>query len=114
MWEWSHTNEAYAAAEKNLRNMHKDRLDIIWAEWMSYGPREQYEDGFNSEAYPRHHKQAQNIPSDILADAIWERAAEQALCTNGGHEAYICPFHCGPHMVSFSDESDLEPLAERI
>lgn len=42
-----------------------------------------------------------------LAESIWSRMEELATCTNGGWEAYCCPFGCGPHMVSFSS------LAER-
>lgn len=44
------------------------------------------------------------IHKDVLVDDIWERASNLATCTNGGHDAWMCPFGC--HMVSFSTFSE--------
>ena len=47
-----------------------------------------------------------NIPNyyskEQLTELIYKFASEQAECTNGGHEAYVCPYNC--HLVSFSRE----------
>ncbi len=102
MWSWSHTNEAYATAEQNLQALEHDTLAEIWAEWLSdSGP--EATNRFNQETYPLNHESALGLPDDVLAEAIWERAVEQAECSNGGYRAYMCPFQCGPHGVSFGD-----------
>ena len=105
-WEWSHTNEAYADAKRRLEQLDEETLAEIWAEWLSHGSREDSVDfggGFDSEAYPGHLAAAKELPGDVLAEAIWDKAAEYRTCSNGGWEAYMCPFHCGPHSVSFGE-----------
>jgi hypothetical protein len=37
--------------------------------------------------------------ADILSELIWELAEGQRTCTNGGWEAWVCPFGC--HTVPF-------------
>ena len=43
---------------------------------------------------------AKTLANDVLADAIWDFASNKLKdCDNGGHNAYVCPFHC--HEVPF-------------
>lgn len=68
---------------------------------------------------------AGRIAKDTLVDSIWEKAGKLATCTNGGWGAWMCPFGCDCHMVSFSTfaermaeakkrKRDNEPLAKMI
>ena len=56
--------------------------------------------------YEKALKKAGKLSNDELADHIWQYASERQRCTNGGHYAYMCPFHCGCHEVSFTYEGD--------
>jgi len=47
---------------------------------------------------------AKDVPDDVLADYIYERAETQSLAENGGHNAYCCPYGCGCHTVSLDLE----------
>jgi len=112
-WSWSHTQAAYEAAEKNLRALPKETLDIIFAEWRAAqgkGGIIHDHNEFNQKKYDRALAYAQSMTDEVLADFIWEQASEYATCDNGGHEAWMCPSGCGCHTVSFSapDESDDE------
>lgn len=112
-WEWSHTAEAYADAEHNLHNLPVDELRIIWAEWKAKANREDYADGFDSDRYDAALIDAGEMNAEQLADAIWENASEQRDCSNGGHEAYMCPFGCGPHCVPFDRQhSEEQPCTQ--
>lgn len=101
-WSWSHTNEAYQYAREQVAAQERDWLETVYAEWKaSHG-----DDNLNEEAYKEHLEKAKQLPDDILADFIWEKMEEQATCTNGGWEAWCCPFGCGCHMVPFSEEEE--------
>jgi hypothetical protein len=90
--------------------MPRKTLEVIYAEWIAHRP----DDGpehFDQKAYAKALVEAGNLPDDTLADFVWEKAEELATCTNGGWEAYVCPFGCGPHTVPFSApqaENELE------
>lgn len=109
-WSWSHTDEAYATAERNLRALSKETLEIIFAEWRAAQDRHGVVDEqlLANRKYARALEHAKTLPADVLADFIWEKASAQATCDNGGFAAWMCPYGCGPHCVSFSDpgESD--------
>lgn len=124
-WGWSHTQEAYRDAEANLRALPVNRIAEIWAEW---GAAIHPEYGEPELRVNKYHKLVaifyQHLLSDTLQDlreygvdgilkpayleyafsAIWAEAKEQATCTNGGWEAWLCPFGCGCHMVPFDRE----------
>ena len=105
-WEWSHTPEAYANAYANLQNRPREWLETVWAEWEA----SEYDTGIGFRAmdlrqYEAALAKAKELPEDTLADAIWERMAEQATCTNGGFEAWACPYGCRCHLVPFDLES---------
>jgi hypothetical protein len=110
-WSWSHTNEAYANAEENLRSMPKEKLEIIFAEWRAaQGKGGIIEDcgNFDERKYTRALAYAKTLDDETLADFIWERASEAATCDNGGFEAWMCPSGCGCHCVSFSPPDEPE------
>lgn len=126
-WSWSHTTEAYEYARGKLHRMSQKNLGIIWAEWKTYQKaqadkleEEQKEaeendwpipdyvtpsTDFDQEYYAEQLKEAKaiikRVDKDALADEIWEWACEYATCTNGGWEAWMCPYGCGCHMVPF-------------
>ncbi len=108
-WEWSHSVEAYQAAERNLRKMPLGELAIILAEWRCNVPGAEDDDegGFDQVRYESAIKQIRSdlakgrLHKEAICDDIWRRMEEQATCTNGGHQAHCCPFGCGCHMVDF-------------
>jgi hypothetical protein len=104
-WSWSHTQQAYADAHENLSNLDKPTLEIIFSEWRSA----QVKHGtipaspiFNQRSYDRALKHAAILDHDTLVEFIWEKASELATCENGGFEAWMCPYGCGSHCVSFN------------
>ena len=106
-WEWSHTHEAYADAERNLRELPRETLEEILAEWSANAPDGYYDDqgyrgdDFDQEAYDEGLANAKQLPDDTLADTIWALASDQATCDNGGFKAWLCPYGCGCHTVPF-------------
>tara|TARA_Y100000034_G_C6704283_1_gene310771 strand:+ start:209 stop:520 length:312 start_codon:yes stop_codon:yes gene_type:complete len=99
-WEWSHTAEAYADAETHLQALPRETLNIIFAEWQANDS-----DGFNSAKHDTALKEAATLSREHLTEYIWQQASEQATCTNGGWEAWLCPFGCGCHLVPFNIEN---------
>ena len=93
-WSWSHTAEAYQHAYGEVQKLTKSQLLIILREW-TYQDREQRgrNPSFRLLAGQR------RLNQDTLADLVWERMSEQAICDNGGHHAWCCPDGC--HTVSF-------------
>jgi hypothetical protein len=100
-WEWSHTPIAYEAANENLRKLDRKTLEAIWSEWEAWDGNTSSTSGFDNDKYRVAMAKAKDLPVDIMADAIWEKASELRTCTNGGFEAWLCPFGCGCHMASF-------------
>jgi len=115
-WEWSHTAEAYQNAESNLRRLKPAVLRVIWAEWKAFEPASDEPGGkfrsssssqLNGARYEAAMKEAKAINPDFLADYIWEQASELRTCDNGGFNAWLCPFGCGCHRVSFSSVDEI-------
>lgn len=105
-WEWSHTQEAYAAVSQNIYALPDDKLAVIWAEWRAAEPRGDYGDvDLNLHRYRRELRRAyswlRRDRRDELANEVDARTSELATCTNGGWKAWCCPFGCGCHMVPF-------------
>ena len=115
VWSWSHTQEAYQNAYENLQNSPRHFLEVTFAEIRAAGPidDEGEEQTFNEKKYNRALKQAAKLPDDVLADAIWEFAENQAVCDNGGYNAWVCPWGC--HTVPFElrDEDEDEDEDEQ-
>lgn len=100
-WEWSHSGEAYEAAQENLNKLPKKTLDIIYAEWEAHTK----DDDFDQSIYNKALKFAKDtLVHETLADDIWNRMCNLAICDNGGFDAWCCPYGC--HTVSFSFEND--------
>ena len=97
-WEWSHSSEAYDNARANLSDLPHDDLSVIYAEWTATDA----DGNFDNEAYGRHLAYSKQFATEILVDAIWERAEVLRTCDNGGHNAWVCPHGC--HTVSFNRE----------
>ena len=109
-WSWSHTQQAYANAEANLRALPKEKLEVIFSEWRAAqgkGGIIHDHNSFNERKYNRALAYAKTLDDETLADFIWELAAEHATCENGGYDARMCPSGC--HTVSFDKEEEEEP-----
>lgn len=93
-WEWSHTNEAYAAAYERTQQLSKRELLTILREWA-------YVDREKAGRRPSFRLPAgiKRLPQGMLADMVWIRAEEHRTCSNGGFDCYLCPDGC--HIVSF-------------
>ena len=103
-WSWSHSNEGVDNAEANLRELPKETLEIIFAEWraaQSKGGIIEDCNAFDERKYNRALFHAKKLDDETLADFIWQHAQEAATCDNGGHEAWLCPSGSGCHTVPF-------------
>ena len=102
-WSWSHTHEAYCNARAQIEQSPRDWLEVCYAEIRVEVP-DDGESQLDEGLYARALTQAKGLPSDVLADAIWEYASELQTCTNGGWEAWCCPWGC--HTVPFAPVAD--------
>jgi hypothetical protein len=113
-WEWSHTHEAYAAVHDNIMALPRAEQEVIMAEWKAAGrgghfyPKGLSGAPFDRRRYARALATLQLEPDyffqdtgdgSIVGDRIWTLTERQALCTNGGGEAWVCPYGC--HTVPF-------------
>jgi len=109
VWSWSHSQQAYDNAEENVRKQSREWLETVYAEWEAKIPDSE---DMNDKKYRKALKAAKKLADDTLADYIWEKMSQQALCENGGHQAWACPYGCGPHLVSFDYEDEDEDEEE--
>ncbi len=117
-WEWSHTNEAYANAEANARELPRAELLTILREWAH---RDRVDGDILRVRLGAKRPGGFRLPVGIrqlatadLADRVWERAEQLRTCTTGGHDAYLCPYGC--HTVPFDrdDDADAGATAGRL
>lgn len=104
-WSWSHTEEGIANVRANLEDLPREDKEIIFAEWrasQTRGKKKSWVEHFDQRRYDRALKYAPSMSDEQLDEFIWQRTQEFATCTNGGWEAYSCPFGCGCHLVPFS------------
>ena len=121
MWSWGHAQEAYDLARKNLGKKSVKFLAECHAEWVckdieraaerlfrdSDIERDDvlitspFQDGRYEFAVKCAKELAKATGKNVLADAVWERAEEQATCDNGGYSPHMCPYHCGCHTVEW-------------
>jgi len=104
MWSWSHTQDAYDNAQSNIRDLPREKLEIVFAEWRALQTNKTDEllkmnPDFDLKKYDKAIIYAKTLSDDDLCNFIWEKTSEQAICDNGGHAAWICPYGC--HRVSF-------------
>lgn len=101
-WEWSHTAEAYAYARQQVMTMNVETLRVVWAEWrarVADPDNPCSEDGFSQKKYRKAIRRSFTTPIEDMRTTVWEASEAQALCTNGGWEAWVCPWGC--HTVPF-------------
>jgi hypothetical protein len=104
-WEWSHTADAYDNARAHVEQLPRLELLTILREW-AYQDREQAGKLRGAAIGPTGRVRGFRLPAglrkltrDTLAELVWARAEAQRTCSNGGHEAYLCPDGC--HTVPF-------------
>lgn len=105
-WQWAHGVEAYVDACANVHSRPREWLEVVYAEWKACKDPHARPDDFSKWKYRRALAHAKTLSDEVLADYIWERMEEYAVCTNGGHKAYGCPSGCSPHLVPFALEDD--------
>lgn len=115
-WSWSHTTEAYENAQRNLEDLPKEELDVIYAEWVAWKRghaiaraeaeaegdeyNEYVHEAFDESAYNSALKSAQmESRSGMIVKIVWPYVEEFATCDNGGFNAWVCPYGC--HTVPF-------------
>lgn len=97
-WSLSHTPEAYANADANIRRLPKRTLEQCAIAWKR-------ELRIWGEVVPNFN--ARKLADDTLADFVSECAmGKYGACSNGGHELYVDPE--GFTTVSFDDEAEVE------
>ena len=105
-WEWSHSVEAYEAVRLNIGDLPRGRLMLILAEWKANVG--DCSDSFDEEIYCSAMQDLERsfLLNRFFAEEIYDLAQDQATCTNGGYEAWICPFGC--HTVPFDRDSEVD------
>lgn len=112
-WSWSHTDEAYLYAYKQIRTLPRETLIEIVAEWEMHDRFSEAADFVWANEWPkvltlvksRYESHNGHIVLDqrIIGD-VWTRAFGQQTCDDGGFNAWLCPYGCGPHCVPFGPE----------
>lgn len=111
-WSWSHTQEAYDNAAARVHLMSKRKLVTIWAEW-SVKISDPEDSGWDEQVYQAGLKTACEMSSEELADDVCRWMEDDEIgrtCSNGGHNAWACPYGCLPHCVSFDKLKPTEEL----
>ena len=116
-WSWSHTDEAYAEIEQQIHEKadaanNGDQeasgwLQVVWSEWVaSNWKKDRVTTDLDLRKYERAtaraKRQGEELGYDKLATDIWNWSSELATCTNGGGNAWCCPFGC--HLIPFTVE----------
>ena len=114
-WSWSHTGEAYTAAQYNLVNLPREDINVIFAEWRACQMRGNRFDSnhFDMRRYDRALKWAESHPFvSVLTDFIWEKAEQAATCDNGGWNCWLCPSGCHTVPFDFPEGVTVDEAAE--
>lgn len=116
-WSWSHSEEAYIAIEQQINETAEKAnngdseaavwLKVVWSEWVASDWKE---DRVTTDldlrkygrAIARAKRQGEELGYDKLAADILNWSSDLATCTNGGWDAWVCPFGC--HLLPFSVE----------
>jgi hypothetical protein len=82
-------------------------LVVVWSEFVASNWREdRVTTGLDLRKYERAiaraKRQSESLGYDKLATDIWNWSSELATCTNGGWDAWVCPFGC--HLLPFGVE----------
>lgn len=101
-WSWSHTQEGIQNARNQMEAMDRETRNVIAAEWLAKIKSDNYGcSELDTRKYYRSLPRVQQWDDDKLNEFIWTKMEEYATCSNGGWEAYCCPFDCGCHTVPF-------------
>lgn len=112
-WEWSHSPEAYANVRSALQAMPAKELVEIEVEWLAYFDK-RVSDEERTHDQPANFRRTEKrqkyweahcekMGTEHLANLIYERAENHALCDNGGFDMWVCPYGC--HTVPASPDS---------
>lgn len=115
-WEWSHTAEGVQSVHEQLHQKAENAdnndeaaaewLVTTWAEIKAHIPEEYGEGDLDLELYEKKLVEAKEIAAKVghepIADDIWEFAENFHTCSNGGWDAYMCPFAC--HTIPFTPD----------
>lgn len=115
MWEWSHSPEAYESGRRKLARKRFGFLREALAEWkattfnnpdtmegaqLDLGKyQEELQKVIAADHELLHAGCSIQNRKDVLAEEIWSHAEKLRTCTNGGHQAWVCPYGC--HLCSF-------------
>ncbi len=109
-WEWSYTQEGLAIIDERISRMKWPLLREIYAEIIVHSDETLNEsdpdDYWKAEMKTQKKYEEGKLAGDVVVSEIQGFARRQATCENGGHRAWVCPFGCGPHLVS------LDPIGE--
>ena len=118
-WSWSHSPEAYESIEIQLNNKGVEAnngdteaiewLHTVWSEFVASNWKE---DRVTTDldlrkyqrAIARAKRQGAELGYNKLAADIWNWSSELATCTNGGWNAWCCPFGC--HLIPFNVKAE--------
>jgi hypothetical protein len=108
-WTWSHSPEACEAALNNVAYQERQWLEAVWVEWCVHDVERKDNQtlltSFWSPEYARlyatYEARSRLKTTDYLREFIRERVDGYRTCTNGGHNAYGCPYGCLPHLLPF-------------
>jgi len=106
-WSWSHTAEGIEGFRAQLHAQPRAWLLNVWSEWKAnpeghFRPRKFGSDDFDERRAIRAYCSADAwMSNEALADRIFDLAERQSTCTNGGWEAWACPYGCGSHTLPF-------------
>lgn len=107
-WSWSHTNEAYEHAFNQLAFFTRAACVEILVEWWMHDHHPDNDHAWTTDRLRTAKKIIQSrhrySTDGELRSAIWERAADQRTCDNGGFNAWMCPYGCGCHCVDFGPD----------
>jgi hypothetical protein len=116
VWAWSHSVEGCEAVRGRIFAIAEcaqggDResmewLGVVFAEWCGVIPGGNWSHDYSDRGYLRGLRRAYSLGRRLgwaeVAQEIWDKCESQALCENGGHHAWACPFGCGCHLLSFN------------
>lgn len=106
-WSWSYTREGLSNICDQIHAQSREWLEVCFAEnEAAFFPVDE-ETGESDESgepeldlgkHAVELERAKGLPSDVLADCIWDHAERIATSDNGGFNAYCCPWGC--HTVT--------------
>jgi hypothetical protein len=97
-----------------MEALDRETRNVIAAEWLASRENEYGWYDMDASDLPKYEAEQARVAQwddEAINELIWDKMAEKATCENGGHEAWCCPFGCGPHLVPFDPISTEEDNA---